>query len=157
MKDINIKILVLFIFICLGAGALGSIFTSGSIASWYVFLNKPQFSPPNWLFAPVWTILYIMMGSSAYLVWRKMTMESIKAMQLFWGQLVVNVFWSIIFFGWRSPFLALVWIMLLWILVVLMILKFDKIDRISVWLLYPYFAWISFAVYLNYSIWVLNR
>ena len=138
--------------ICLGAGVLGSLFTVSSIPTWYQTLDKPFFSPPNWVFGPVWTILYILMGISLYLVWIKKKVPSV-----FWIQLILNATWSIVFFGLRNPSVAFVNIIALWIAIFLTIKSFSKINRLSSYLLYPYIAWVSFASILNFSIWMMNR
>lgn len=157
MRYFNLKLLVSLI-LCESAGLVGSIFTVSSIKSWYVFLNKPSFSPPNWLFGPVWTLLYFMMGISFYLVWQKGARKKNvrSAMSLFLFHLVVNSLWSVIFFGLRNPLLALSEIALLWGLIVFVMLKFQKIDYRAFLLLIPYFLWVSFATILNYNIVVLN-
>lgn len=147
----NILKLLLSVGVCLGAGVLGSVFTTSSIPTWYVTLNKPFFSPPNWIFAPVWTILYILMGISLYLIWIKKKIPSI-----FWVQLVLNVFWSILFFGLKNPGLALVDVVALWLAIYLTIKAFQKISKISAYLLYPYLAWVTFASFLNLMIVLLN-
>jgi len=144
--------LILSIGICLGAGILGSFFTVSSIPNWYVTLNKPFFSPPNWVFGPVWTILYILMGYSLYLVWKKKKVPSV-----FWLQLILNASWSIIFFGMKNPGLALIDIALLWVAIVLTIKSFYKISKSAAYLLIPYLLWVSFASILNISIWLLNK
>ncbi len=143
-------ILILFIAICLGAGGVGSIFTTSAIPTWYATLIKPSFSPPNWIFAPVWTILYILMGISAYLIRKS------SVLRLFWIHLVVNVLWSYLFFGLRNPLYGLICILLLWGLIVAIIYRFYRIDKLAAWLLYPYLAWVTFAAFLNYNIWILN-
>ena len=142
--------LVFSVGICLLAGGVGAIFTTQAIPTWYATLNKPILSPPNWVFAPVWTTLYILMGISLYLVWKK------KIPTIFWIQLVLNAAWSIIFFGWHNPLLALVDIVALWIAIVLTIKSFYKISKLSAYLLYPYLAWVSFAAILNLAIVFLN-
>mgnify|MGYP001559045178 CR=1 FL=1 len=147
----NFPKLLFSVGICLGAGVLGSFFTVSAIPEWYSTLNKPSFSPPNWIFGPVWTILYILMGYSLYLVWTKK-----KVPAIFWIQLVLNAVWSIIFFGMRNPSLALVDIMALWIAIVLTIKAFYKINKLAGNLLIPYLAWVSFASILNLSIALLN-
>lgn len=147
----NLSKLILSIGICLGAGILGSLFTISAIPEWYSTLNKPSFSPPNWVFAPVWIILYILMGISLYLIWTRR-----KVPTVFWIQLILNAFWSIIFFGMRNPTLALVDIAALWIAIVLTIKAFYKINKIAANLLYPYLVWVSFATILNLSIMLLN-
>ncbi len=143
--------LILSIGLCLGAGFIGSIFTTSSIPTWYAALNKPPFSPPDWVFAPVWTILYIFMGISLYLVWIKKSVSAI-----FWIQLILNISWSIVFFGMKNPSLAFVNILALWIGIFLTIKAFYKINRLAGQLLFPYIAWVSFAALLNLSIVILN-
>lgn len=147
----NVSRLIFSISICLGAGVLGSFFTINSIPTWYQTLNKPFFSPPNWILGPVWTILYILMGYSLYLVWVKRSVPTI-----FWVQLVLNAVWSIIFFGLKNPTLALVDILALWIAIILTIKAFSKINKLAGKLLYPYVAWVSFASLLNIFIVILN-
>ncbi len=146
----NIPKLILSIGLCLGAGVLGSVFTSSSIPTWYATLNKPFFSPPNWVFAPVWTILYILMGVSLYLVICNMrNVIRSKAVTIFGIQLILNVAWSIIFFGFKNPVLAFVDIVALWIAIVLTIKSFTKINKLAGNLLIPYLFWVSFASLLN--------
>lgn len=134
------------------AGFVGSIFTISAIPAWYATLNKPSFSPPNWLFGPVWTTLYILMGISLYLVWSK----GKQGLMLFKLHLVVNALWSILFFGLRSPILGLVAIIILWIMILALVKIFWKIDRLASILLWPYLVWVSFATVLNFAILVLN-
>jgi tryptophan-rich sensory protein len=145
--------------ICLLAGGLGTIFTVSSIPTWYAALNKPVFSPPNYLFAPVWTILYILMGISLYLVWKKgiKTKKSREAIYTFGVQLFLNAIWSPVFFGYKNIFLALIIIILMLVFIIKSIVLFAKIDKKAAYLLYPYAAWVSFATILNFSVWILNR
>lgn len=147
----NLPKLIFSIGICLGAGVLGMFFTVSAIPTWYQTLDKPSFSPPNWVFGSVWTILYILMGISLYLVWTKRKIPSV-----FWIQLILNAIWSIIFFGLKNPTLALVDIIALWIAIVLTIKAFSKINKLAGNLLYPYLAWVSFATVLNLAIVFLN-
>ncbi len=135
------------------AGFIGSYFTTPSIESWYVFLQKPSFAPPNWIFAPVWTALYILMGISLYLIWKK---GNSKLVLLFFVHLALNSLWSIIFFGFKNPLLAFGEIVVLWFFVLFLNLRFYKINRTAGLLLIPYLLWTSFAAYLNFSIWRLN-
>ncbi len=137
------------------AGFIGSYFTTPNIAGWYTELNKPAFNPPNWVFAPAWTTLYILMGVSLFLVW-KSTKEKISAIVVFGIQFLLNITWSILFFGMQSPELALVNIVLLWIAIIFTIILFGKISKVAAYLLLPYILWVSFAGYLNYTIWILN-
>lgn len=140
------------------AGIIGSVFTVSSIPTWYATLNRPPLSPPNWLFGPVWTTLYALMGIAAFLVWKKgLDRKDVKlALGIFLGQLVLNSLWSIIFFGLQNPGAALVEIIFLWLAIVATIMAFAKISKSAAWLLLPYLLWVSFAAYLNYSIWTLN-
>lgn len=134
------------------AGLVGSLFTFSAIPTWYATLNKPSFSPPNWIFGPVWTTLYILMGISLYLVWTK----GKKGVALFKLHLIVNSLWSILFFGLRSPILGLFTIIILWTMILALIKVFWKINRLSSILLWPYLAWVSFATILNLAILLLN-
>ncbi len=140
------------------AGIIGSVFTAPSIPTWYATLVRPEFSPPNWIFAPVWTTLFALMGIAAFLVWNKgLKRQDIKiALSMFIIQLVLNTLWSILFFGMQNPGAALIEIVVLWLAILATILTFAKISRVAAWLLVPYIAWVSFAAYLNYSIWILN-
>jgi tryptophan-rich sensory protein len=140
------------------AGGIGSFFTSPSIPTWYASLARPDLAPPNWIFAPVWTTLFILMGIAVGLVWSVGTekKEVKMALGLFGLQLVLNSLWSIIFFGLQSPGWAFVEILVLWTAIAITIASFYKIYRPAAWLLLPYIAWVSFAAYLNYSIWMLN-
>lgn len=126
---------------------------------WYNTLNKPFFTPPSWLFGPAWTILYILMGVAAYLIWKKgFKKKQIKeALKIFVIQLVLNFSWSPIFFGAKQIFLALLVIVIMWIFILKTIKAFAKIDKTASYLLYPYLAWVSFATLLNFSVWLLNK
>lgn len=150
--------LITAILACEGIGLISTPFTIASIRTWYSTLNRPSFSPPNWVFGPVWTILYFMMGVSAYLIWVKgLKNKKIKvALMYFLIQLFLNLLWSIIFFGFHSPVLALIDIILLWLMILQTILKFNKISKQSSYLLVPYLLWVSFALVLNFSIVMLN-
>ncbi|MBU3942939.1 tryptophan-rich sensory protein [Patescibacteria group bacterium] len=145
------------LIICLGlpqlAGLVGSIFTVSAIPIWYTGLQRPFFSPPNWIFGPAWILLYILMGISAYLIWQKGDKQSLR---LFWIHLFFNATWSIIFFGLQSPFWALLNIIIIWLFIIILMIKFWKINRWATYLLVPYFLWVSFASILNYFIWYLN-
>lgn len=146
--------------VSLAIGSLGGLVTTPAIPSWYVFLDKPFFSPPNWLFAPVWSILYILMGVSFAFIWSKYKKGDKKiktAMKLFGIQFLLNIIWSPVFFGMKNLFLAFIIIVLMWYFLFKTIRSFAKIDKIASYLLYPYLAWISFASLLNFSVWILNR
>jgi benzodiazapine receptor len=146
--------LIFSIFLCQLAGLIGSVFTTPAISSWYTYLNKPNFNPPNWLFAPVWVSLYTLMGISLYLVWQKKNNQA--AIKIFLAQLILNSLWSIIFFGLRQPFWAFIEIIFLWSLILLTIFRFQKISKIASLLLIPYLLWVSFASFLNFYIFKLN-
>lgn len=151
----NIIKLLLSIIICQLAGVVGAIFTTPQIKGWYSGLNKPSFNPPSWIFGPVWTTLFILMGVSLYLVWIKGD-KTIKARNMFALQLVLNMFWSIIFFHYQSPGIAFAELILLWLVIILTIIKFYKFSKPAAYLLFPYILWVSFAGVLNYFIWILN-
>ncbi len=145
---------------CLVVGFLSGMMTKESITTWYPTLLKPVFNPPNWVFAPVWTVLYIMMGIAGGLVWNKIETNgaSVKlAFKFFIIQLALNALWSFIFFYLHNPFLALVEIILLWLMIYETYNQFKKIDSKAGMLLLPYLAWVSFATLLNASIWWLNK
>ncbi len=144
-----------FILLCLAVGSIGGFATQDSIDSWYRALAKPSWNPPDWVFAPVWTLLYVMMGFAAWLVWK--TRDRVgPAMVLFGVQLVFNLLWSLIFFGLRSPGLALIEVVFLWGSVLLTMLAFFGRQATAGWLFVPYLAWVSFAAILNLAIWRLN-
>ncbi len=146
--------LILSIILCLAAGFIGSIFTITSIESWYSTLNKPFFNPPNWLFGPVWTILYILIGISLYIALTKGA--DLRAKSIFAMQLALNTLWSILFFGLRNPLIAFIDIVLLWIAILLTIISFRKFSKTSSYILIPYILWVTFASILNFSIILLN-
>lgn len=138
-------------------GTVGALFTFPSIASWYMYLEKPSFTPPDWLFGPVWSTLYVLMGISLFLVVRhKMADKSVRAVQIFFLQLFLNLLWSIVFFGSHSIGGGLIVIIAMWALIVITILKFAKISNYSALLLLPYLAWVTFATYLNFAIFMFN-
>lgn len=145
------------ILTCEMAGIVGSLFIIDSITTWYIFLTKPLLSPPSWIFSPVWTVLYFLMGISLYLVWLK-TKNPLKSfpIRLFGIHLGINTLWSIIFFGLKNSGLAFLEIIVLWITLVWIIKKFYKIDSRAGIILLPYLFWASFASYLNFAIWRLN-
>jgi translocator protein len=139
------------IIICELAGLIGSIFTFRAIPGWYHGLNKPNFNPPNWIFGPVWTILYILMGIALAYGWKNKV-----NLTWFWTQLGLNALWSIIFFGWHRTDLAFIEIVLMWYMIILTIRSFAQKNVWQGWLLTPYLFWVSFASLLNWFIWKLN-
>lgn len=149
------------VFISLAAGAIGSFFTMPFIDSWYAGLNKPFFNPPNWIFGPVWTLLYIMMGLAfgrimSLSVTKGATFTRRIALELFIAQLILNSLWSIVFFGLQAPAMALLVIMALWTVLLLTIRSFAAVSKYAAYLLWPYLAWVSFATLLNAAIVWLN-
>lgn len=151
---IDWKKIILAIIICQFAGIVGSIFTAPSVATWYTTLSKPFFSPPNWVFGPVWITLYILMGISLYLIWQKK--KNMLAVNTFYLQLILNAIWSFIFFGMRNPALALFEIVILLFVLFATIVRFYSFDKNAAYLLYPYFAWVLFASLLNFNLMLLN-
>ena len=148
---------VVSILMCQAAGTIGSLFTSSSIPTWYAMLNKPAFNPPNWIFAPVWIFLYILMGISFYLIWIKSDVPNFGfLLSAFLLQLVLNAFWTIIFFGLKSPLYAFIEIIILWIMILICIISFYPVSKAASILLIPYILWVSLASILNFSLWRLN-
>jgi benzodiazapine receptor len=158
MKLNDILKLVASVILCQIAGFLGSLFTTSAIPTWYKTLNKPFFTPPNWIFSPVWISLFILMGISLFFVWRRTDHPKFKvAFLFFFVQLILNILWSATFFGLKSPLLGLVDILLLWIAILLTIQNFLQVSKMAGLLLIPYLVWVSFAALLNFSLWILNR
>ncbi|MCF6131092.1 TspO/MBR family protein [Flavobacterium wongokense] len=151
--------IILLVVVCTTLGYLSGMVTRDSITTWYPTLVKPVFNPPNWIFAPVWTLLYIMMGIAAGLVWTSDSDEKTvkKALGFFAIQFALNVIWSYLFFGLHNPLLALIEIVLLLLMIFETYNQFKRIDKLAGFLLIPYLAWVSFATILNASIWWLNR
>jgi len=158
MKINNTFKLIIAIVVSELAGIIGSIFTTPSIPIWYAGIAKPALNPPAWVFGPVWTTLFALMGIAAFLIWKKgLDRRDVKiALGIFIGQLVLNALWSIVFFGLHNPCWAFVEIIFLWLAILATIIVFAKISKPVVWLLVPYILWVSFAGYLNYSIWQLS-
>lgn len=143
------------IILCLVTGFIGSLASMDAIPTWYATINKPSWNPPNWVFGPVWTILYIMMAVAAWRVW--LTHDRVKpALTLFFIQLAFNLAWSLIFFGLRSPGGALIEVVPFWAAILATMLAFFGRDKWAGLLFVPYLAWVSFAAVLNFAIWRLN-
>ena len=152
--------IILCVIICLAVGYLSSIVTQSSIKTWYPTITKPSFNPPNWVFAPVWTLLYIMMGIAAGMVWNKLdTNKELvkKALSFFIIQLLLNALWSYLFFGLKNILLASIEIVLLWLIIYETYHIFKQVDKRASYLLIPYLAWVGFATILTGSIYWLNR
>jgi tryptophan-rich sensory protein len=150
--------LVLAVGICYAAAAIGSFFTSLSVSTWYLALAKPPIAPPGWFIGAVWTVLYLFMGIALFLVLEKnRSLPPVrKGIHLFALQLSLNVLWSFLFFGLRSPSLALIGIILLWVSIAAALSHFLKLSRPAAYLLVPYLVWVSFAAILNAWILLLN-
>ena len=159
MKLNNFVKLVIAVGVCELVGVLSSIFTVSAIPTWCADLIKPALNPPSWVFGPAWIMLYFLMGVAAFLIWKKgFERKDVKlALGIFGVQLFLNAIWSIIFFGLKNPGWAFVDITLLWLAILGTIIIFSKISRPAMFLLLPYILWVSFAGYLNYSIWTLNQ
>ncbi|MGV3460658.1 MAG: TspO/MBR family protein [Flavobacterium sp.] len=156
------KILKILIMIatCVVVGYISGQVTRGSVDTWYPTIAKPSFNPPNWVFMPVWSTLYIMMGLAAGLVWDKIEQqrETVrKGIIFFWIQLALNALWSYLFFGLHNPMLAVIEIVLLWLMIYETFVQFNKVSKVAGYLLIPYILWVTFAAVLNASIWWLNR
>ena len=153
----NTLYLLVSVAIPLCVGWIGSLFTTPAIPGWYAGLEKPFFSPPNWVFGPVWTLLYVLMGFAWFLVWKNPDFRKKRnAGILFFGHLALNFAWSAIFFGMRNPFLAFLEILALLISIAALIFVFWKVRKVAAILLVPYFLWVSFAAILNFEIWRMN-
>jgi tryptophan-rich sensory protein len=151
--------LSLFVLIAatFGASAFGALATSSSLSTWYHTLAKPAWNPPQSIFGPVWATLYLVMAIAAWLVWKRGSeTEVIPAMTTYFGQLVLNVLWPLIFFGLKEPGWAIIDVLALWLAIIVAIAQFGKVSRIAAWLLAPYLAWVTFASALNITIWRIN-
>ena len=159
MKSYSSRALIIAILICESTGIISGLIANTGINPWFDTLNKPLWNPPAFIFAPVWTLLYLLMGISLWLIWKSNTPSPQKnnAIILFFLQLFFNFWWSIIFFKFHSPAFALVDIILMLNLILFTIILFSKISKIAAWLLVPYIAWVSFATILNFTIWILNK
>jgi len=158
MTSSRLPALALFLLVTFAAGAIGSAATFENVRAWYPSLAKPAWTPPGWIFGPVWSGLYVAMAVAAWRVWRRAATEDAKqVLRLYGGQIALNALWSVLFFGLRRPGFALVEIVILWILLIVILLRFWRADRIAGLLWAPYVAWVTFASALNGAIWILNR
>jgi len=158
MKLKDLPALIGFVILAEAAGAVGSFFTASSVGDWYVLLEKPLLNPPSWVFGPVWTTLYALMGIAAFLVWKAGGKPKARraAFTAFGVQLALNSIWSALFFGAKNPGLAFAEIILLWAAILWTMTAFNRLSRAASALLAPYLAWVSFAAYLNFMLWILN-
>lgn len=159
MRTSRLWALAGFIAVSFVAAGLGSAATARGVITWFPTVVKPSWNPPNWLFAPVWTTLYVLMSIAGWRAWRAATspIEARKTLWLYGAQLVLNALWSVLFFGLHRPDLAFVEVLLLWALLVLLLVRFARTDRVAALLWSPYVAWVGFASVLNGTIWWLNR
>lgn len=150
--------LLISLLVCFAAGGIGGLATTQGLETWYDTLNKPEWNPPNWIFAPVWTTLYCLMGIAVWWVWRAAAWQQVrKTIILFAVQLVLNSVWSLIFFGLQNPGAALIEIVVLWIAIAATTTRFFRHSAVAGGLMSPYLLWVSFALFLNFTIWNLNR
>lgn len=158
MTPINWPKLLGSLLITFGASAIGSYLTTPSIKTWYATINQTSLTPPNWVFGPVWTILFLLMAIALYMVWSDRNKKKTRhqAVRLFFAQLIANVAWSGLFFGLHNIGLAFIEIMFLLILITYCLLAFYRLNKTAGWLLFPYFLWVSFATVLNLSLWLAN-
>ena len=154
---IDWKKLIISVAIPLGVGGLASLLTAEGMKT-FETVNKPFLTPPNWLFPVVWTLLYVLMGIASYRIWTAVAGYSQRrqALTVYFVQLAFNFFWSLIFFNLGEYLFAFIWLLALWVLIYITKMRFSPIDHISGYLLIPYLAWVAFAGYLNFSIWLLN-
>lgn len=155
VKIIKLKPLLISLLISVGTGALAGILTMGT-SKIYGSLTKPSFAPPSYLFPIVWTILFILMGISAYLVYMTDSPAKSTALKIYLAQLAVNFLWSIIFFSLNAYFFAFIWLVLLWVLIIFMLYYFYTVNPVAAYLQIPYFLWVAFAGVLNFSVAMLN-
>jgi tryptophan-rich sensory protein len=158
MKSSGYLTLIVCVLLPLIIGSLSGLANAGSLNDWYVQLKKPSFNPPGYLFGPVWTVLYLAMGISLYLIWKSPAGELRNyALIVFGVQMALNFAWSFIFFYFRKPGWALIDIVVLWVFILVMILIFYRINKTSALIQIPYLLWVSFASVLNAAIWTLNK
>jgi tryptophan-rich sensory protein len=151
--------LIVSIIVCQLAGLIGGLWTKEAVRTWYQTIEKPGFTPPGWVFGPVWILLYLLMGIALYLVWQSAAAPTVKtiALAVFGVQLVLNALWSYFFFYSQNPRAGFIEIVILWIFIVLTIFLFYGIHKGAAMIMLPYLLWVTFAAYLNYAIWMLNR
>jgi benzodiazapine receptor len=158
MKASQIGKLITSLLLPLAIGGIAGMFTSEAIPGWYTTLNQPSFNPPNWVFGPVWTTLYIILGISLYLIWKlPASKERNQAILLFMAQLLLNFCWSFFFFYFKMIGLALIDILALWIMIIVMLVRFYKLKPIAAYINIPYLLWVTFATALNIAYFFLNR
>jgi tryptophan-rich sensory protein len=158
MKSSRWVPLGLFLLLAFAAAVIGALATYSGVQTWYPVLQKPAWTPPDWVFAPVWTLLYIAMAVAGWRAWRSETPFGARMIfRLYAAQLALNAFWSILFFGFQRPGVALIEIIVLWLVLIRILVRFRETDRVAAWLWAPYVLWVSFAAVLNAAIWDLNH
>lgn len=151
--------LVICIIICEGTGIISGLLTNTQNNIWYNAIIKPSWNPPGYIFGPVWTVLYLLMAISLWIIWKSDALENQKmlACVLFAAQLFLNFWWTILFFQFHSPVIAFAEILVMIVFILFTIIRFSKISKTAAWLLVPYISWVSFAAILNYTLWDLNK
>ena len=158
MKSRPYSALAAFLIATFATAVIGGAATASSVNTWYAGLRKPDWNPPNWVFGPAWTVLYVLMAVAAWRVWGRTEVDARRrTLELFSAQLALNALWSVLFFGFRRPGFALVDVVVLWSLLLTLQVRFARIDRVAGWLWTPYLVWVSFASALNAAVWWLNR
>lgn len=152
----NILKLIICLIVPMLVGGISGVATVAGIKDWYVHLNKPIFNPPNYLFGPVWSILYLLMGVSLFMILQSKSITKKKAISIFFVQLFLNFWWSFLFFKFQLLGISLIEIVLMWLSILWMIIEFKKINKTAAYLQIPYLAWVTFASLLNLAIWYLN-
>jgi tryptophan-rich sensory protein len=148
----------LFLLLAFAAAAMGALATATSVETWYPTLRKPSWNPPSWVFGPVWTLLYILMAVATWRAWSVGdALAARRTASLYSAQLTLNALWSILFFGMRRPDIALAEIIVLWAVLIVILVRFWRLDRVAAALWLPYLGWVTFAAVLNGAIWSLNR
>lgn len=148
--------LILSLALPQAVGGLGALFTFSSVRDWYLTINRPVWNPPNWIFGPMWTTLYVLMGIACFLIWKSEHPQKKQLLTLYFVQLALNALWSPAFFGAQSPLLGLVVIIPLWAMILICIIQFKKVSTWASGFMVPYLLWVSFATALNAAIWWLN-
>jgi len=149
---------IAFVALCLVAAAPGAWFTNSSVKTWYPHLRKPAGTPASWVFAPVWSVLYLLMATAAWLVWQEGHARGVwLPLALFFGQLLLNAAWSFFFFGLRKPGVALIEVLVLFLSIAATTVVFEDYSHYAFWLMTPYLVWVGYATYLNFGVWRLNR
>ena len=152
----NILKLIICLIVPMLVGGISGVATVAGIKDWYVHLNKPFFNPPNYLFGPVWSILYLLMGVSLFMILQSKSMNKKKAISIFFVQLFLNFWWSFLFFKFQLLGISMIEIIFMWLSILWMIIEFKKINKTAAYLQIPYLAWVTFASLLNLAIWYLN-